>query len=134
MNTRSTGLQRRLATAIAVAGTLATVTSTAWAEEPWNAHVHRMGVAEEHTHEAERMHENPFVPEHNFDMHRDAPSIHNEGAHFVTPRGTIVSTLPRETVVVQHAGVSYNFYNGVWYRPYGASFVVVAAPIGAFIP
>ena len=133
MNAQLTSLQRRLAAAIAVACTLAAVTSTARAEEQWNPHLHRMA-PEEPTHEAERMHEDRIVPEREFDMHRETPSIHNEGAHFITPRGTVVSTLPREAVVIQHAGVSYSFHNGVWYRPYGASFVVVAAPIGAFIP
>jgi hypothetical protein len=139
MNTQSTSLQRHFAAAIAVACTLAAVTSAAWAEEQFNPHLHRMAPEE-------RLHEDRIGPEHDFDMHREAtserpfgvprevPSFRNEPAHFATPRGTIVTSLPREAVLVQHGGASYSFHNGVWYRPYGARFVVVAAPIGAFVP
>ncbi|MFC4314046.1 DUF6515 family protein [Steroidobacter flavus] len=74
------------------------------------------------------------MAEHGFDMRRDPLPVRNEPAHFGPARGTIVTHLPPQTIVVQHAGVSYSIHDGVWYRPYGPRFTVVAAPIGAFVP
>lgn len=132
MNTQLTSFHRRITAVIAVACTLGSITSAARAEE-WNPHMH--GLAhDDRFHQEDRMHENRAMPERDFDMHRGAPPIRNEPARFATPRGTVVAAVPSGAVVVPHAGVSYSFHNGVWYRPYGPRFVVVAAPIGAFIP
>jgi hypothetical protein len=42
-------------------------------------------------------------------------------------------TLPRSYVRIIIGGFPYFYYSGVFYRPYGASYIVVAAPIGAFV-
>jgi len=127
MNAQSTSLQRHLTAAIAVACTLASVALTAHAEEQWNSRLHRLAPEE-------RWHEDRVVPQHAFDMHREQAPLRHDTARFGPPRGTIVERLPSETIVVQHAGVSYSIHDGVWYRPYGARFTVVAPPIGAFVP
>jgi len=49
-------------------------------------------------------------------------------------RGQYVRALPRDNRVIVHGGVRYHFYGGVWYRPYGARFAIVAPPIGLFVP
>jgi hypothetical protein len=127
MNIRLTSFQRRLTTAIAVACTLAGVASAALAEEQANPRMHRM----EHE---DRFHEDRVMPERSFDTHREALPPRYEPSRLAPARGTIVTQLPRETIVVQHAGVSYSVHDGVWYRPYGTRFTVVGAPIGAFVP
>ncbi|HWK52219.1 MAG TPA: DUF6515 family protein [Steroidobacter sp.] len=67
-------------------------------------------------------------------MPHESPPVQNNFSRFTTPRGTVVASPPPQSILVHHAGVPYSIYNGVWYRPYGSSFVVVAAPIGAFVP
>jgi hypothetical protein len=52
-------------------------------------------------------------------------------------RGYVATALPRGYVSARWRGTPYYFYRGAWYRPYGARFVVVAAPIGlglAYLP
>jgi hypothetical protein len=48
-------------------------------------------------------------------------------------RGYIVPRLPRGYRVVRYYGVPYYFGGGSWYRPYAASFTVVAPPIGLMV-
>jgi hypothetical protein len=69
-----------------------------------------------------------------FGLPRQSPPIRNDFARSVTPRGTVVASLPSRSIIVHHAGIPYTFHNGVWFRPHGSSFIVVAAPIGAFVP
>jgi hypothetical protein len=58
---------------------------------------------------------------------------HND--HFYPARGATVRSLPRGHVPVYDRGHNaYYFHGGVWYRPYGGSFVVVGPPIGVFVP
>jgi len=45
-------------------------------------------------------------------------------------RGLIVERLPRSPLVVPYQGANYYFTDGVWYRPSGLRFIVVAPPIG----
>ncbi|MEL6277056.1 MAG: DUF6515 family protein [Bacteroidota bacterium] len=45
-------------------------------------------------------------------------------------RGATVTVLPRRTVVVRHGRLNYHFAGGVFYKPVGRSFVVVAPPRG----
>lgn len=52
-------------------------------------------------------------------------------------RGYVYSTLPRGYVDVRYRGSPYYYRGGIWYRPYGPRFVVVAPPIGigvGFLP
>jgi hypothetical protein len=49
---------------------------------------------------------------------------------FYPSRGMIVDRVPHDHVVVPYRGEHYYFHGGVWYRPYGPRFVVVAPPIG----
>jgi hypothetical protein len=54
--------------------------------------------------------------------------------HYYPPRGYAVRGLPRGYYVAHHPSGSYYFSGGVWYRPYGPRFVVVAPPVGLFVP
>jgi hypothetical protein len=49
-------------------------------------------------------------------------------------RGQSVRTLPRDRRVVMHDHSRYYHSHGVWYRPYGGRYVVVAPPFGLFVP
>jgi hypothetical protein len=49
-------------------------------------------------------------------------------------RGHVIKTLPRDHRVVYHGRNRFYFHGGVWYRPSGPRFVVVAPPIGLFLP
>ena len=49
---------------------------------------------------------------------------------FYPSHGMTVDRLPRGHVVVPYRGDRYYFHGGVWYRPSGPRFVVVAPPIG----
>lgn len=48
----------------------------------------------------------------------------------VVKRGRVVKRVPSRTVVVAHRGTAYRFANGVFYRPKGKRFVVIAPPVG----
>ena len=54
--------------------------------------------------------------------------------HYYPPRGYVVHTMPRAAYPVHYRGAPYWFHGGVWYRPYGPRFVVIAPPIGVVIP
>jgi hypothetical protein len=49
-------------------------------------------------------------------------------------RGYEVRALPRDHRVVVHGGARYYFSGGVWYRPHGPRFAVIAPPFGLFVP
>jgi len=49
-------------------------------------------------------------------------------------RGHYVRTLPHGYHTVYHRRAPYYFSSGVWYRPYGPYFTVVAPPFGLVIP
>jgi hypothetical protein len=49
-------------------------------------------------------------------------------------RGHVITGLPRDHRVVMHGRSRYYFSGGAWYRPQGSRFVVVAPPIGLFVP
>ncbi len=53
-------------------------------------------------------------------------------AHYPIP-GRVVTVVPQSRVVVW-GGVNYYWGSGVWYRPYGPSFIVVAPPLGVVVP
>ena len=49
-------------------------------------------------------------------------------------RGYVVRDLPRDRVLINRGGSRFYYSAGVWYAPRGPSFVVVAPPIGVFVP
>ena len=49
-------------------------------------------------------------------------------------RGQVIRTLPRDHRVVVHGRSRYYFSGGVWYRPQGPGFAIVAPPVGLFLP
>ncbi|MHB8772615.1 MAG: DUF6515 family protein [Syntrophales bacterium] len=49
-------------------------------------------------------------------------------------RGYAIKALPRGNRVVFHGRDRFYFHGGVWYRPSGSRFIVVAPPIGLFLP
>ncbi|MBS0376626.1 MAG: hypothetical protein JSR73_18785 [Proteobacteria bacterium] len=42
--------------------------------------------------------------------------------------------MPRGAYSVAYGGGNYWYHGGVWYRPYGPRWVVVAPPFGVFVP
>jgi hypothetical protein len=63
--------------------------------------------------------------------HRDVRHGHN---HSYPDRGSVIRDLPRGTIGVSYAGVSYRYHDGVWLEPRGPAFIVVAPPIGLVVP
>lgn len=53
--------------------------------------------------------------------------------YYYPPRGYVAHVLPRSVVVVRHHHYNYWYGGGVWYRPYGTRYVVVAPPVGVFV-
>ncbi|MEJ0039165.1 MAG: DUF6515 family protein [Gammaproteobacteria bacterium] len=50
-------------------------------------------------------------------------------------RSTVLPDLPRaHSAAVDSLYNQYFYADGVWYAPYGRSFIVVAAPLGLFVP
>jgi len=49
-------------------------------------------------------------------------------------RGVVVPRLAPDHRVVRYRDANYYFSSGIWYRPMGSRFVVVAPPISAVIP
>jgi len=71
-------------------------------------------------------------------QHRYAPprTVHHHypaRRYYYPPRGYVAPVLPRHVVVVRHRHYDYWYGGGVWYRPYGARYVVVAPPLGVFV-
>jgi hypothetical protein len=60
----------------------------------------------------------------------DSRYFHNR---YYPPRGMTVDSIPHNHVVVPYRDTRYYFHGGVWYRPSGPRFVVVAPPIGLSI-
>lgn len=54
--------------------------------------------------------------------------------HYYPARGHYVGALPRGYGAYYHGRYPYYFHGGVWYRPYGPSFLIVAPPLGLVIP
>jgi len=57
----------------------------------------------------------------------DSRYYHNR---YYPPRGTYYDHIPRDHLVVPYRDTRYYFHGGVWYRPDGLRFVVVAPPVG----
>jgi len=54
--------------------------------------------------------------------------------HYYPARGAVVAVLPQGAVSIGFHGGSYFFHGGVWFRPSGGRFVVVAPPVGIVVP
>jgi len=63
--------------------------------------------------------------------HYDARYSHNR---YYTTRGVEVGAVPGRSYVVAHGGAHFYYSGGVWYAPYGPRYVVVAPPIGVYVP
>src|SRR6202047_4066605 len=63
--------------------------------------------------------------------HHDTRHGHD---HVYPDRGAILRDLPRGALIVNYAGLSYRFHEGVWFEPRGPAFMVVEPPIGVMIP
>jgi Family of unknown function (DUF6515) len=63
--------------------------------------------------------------------HMDARYGHNRS---YPNRGVVVGAVPGHPVVFDRPGGRFYYSGGVWYAPRGPGFVVVAAPIGVFVP
>lgn len=66
-----------------------------------------------------------------YHAHRDSKYGHE---HVYPDRGTIVQQVPQGSNVINYAGLSYRFYDAVWYEPRGPAFMVVEPPIGLVVP
>ena len=64
-------------------------------------------------------------------QYRDDRYQHN---HDYPARGQFIEALPRGHREVVYHNARYHFYGGVWYRPEGRRFLIVAPPIGLFVP
>jgi hypothetical protein len=63
--------------------------------------------------------------------HFDARHQHNQ---YYPARGYAARELPRGAYAVEHYGGRFWYHGGVWYRPYGPRWVVVAPPFGVYVP
>ena len=63
--------------------------------------------------------------------HVDGHHGHN---HYYPDRGGSVRAVPGRPFAVSRGGGRFLYSGGVWYAPRGPSFVVVAAPVGVFVP
>jgi len=73
--------------------------------------------------------------DHHGDFHRDYVLDHRyDHNHYYPPRGYAVHALPVGYHSYYYRGAPYYFHGGIWYRPYGPRFVVVAAPVGLVLP
>jgi hypothetical protein len=61
----------------------------------------------------------------------DGRYSHNQ---YYPTHGSTVPVMPHQPVLITHPGGPYYYSSGVWYRPYGSSYVVVGAPLGVYVP
>jgi len=66
-----------------------------------------------------------------YHKHHDTRYGHD---HLYPDRGAIVHDLPRGTIGINYADVSYRYHDGIWLETRGSAFVVVAPPIGIIVP
>jgi len=110
---------RKTAAALAGVAVLAAMSSTAWADRD-----HHDGNHLEHGFR-ERGH--AVVVGRVFDnrYHHD---------HYYWPRGHEIDFIPRSAVTVRFGGGPFYFHEGIWYRPHGPRYVVIAPPFGVVVP
>lgn len=66
-----------------------------------------------------------------YHKHHDTRHGHD---HFYPDRGAIVRDLPKGTVGLSYAGVSYRYHDAIWLEPRGPAYIVIAPPIGLIAP
>jgi hypothetical protein len=71
--------------------------------------------------------------QHHYVPSRTAHHHYPARRYYYPPRGYVAPVLPRNVVVVRHRHDHYWYGGGIWYRPYGARYVVVAPPLGVFV-
>ena len=71
--------------------------------------------------------------QHGFRGHDFVDSRYNHN-HSYPSRGHFVDELPGGHHVVVHRGTRFFFFGGVWYRPYGPRFEIIAPPFGIVVP
>ncbi len=76
----------------------------------------------------------PLGPEEQIEPYHKHHDTRHGHDHYYPDRGAIVRDLPRGTIGLSYAGVSYRYHDGVWYEPRGPAFMVVAPPIGLVVP
>ena len=54
--------------------------------------------------------------------------------HYYPSRGYVVAAVPAGSVNIAFRGGHYFFHGGVWFRPAGPRFVVIAPPFGIVVP
>jgi len=59
---------------------------------------------------------------------------HYQHNRYYPPHGYTITKLPPKYHAVPYHDSRYYYYSGIWYRPLGPRFVVVAPPIGLVIP
>ena len=64
-------------------------------------------------------------------QHYDGRFNHN---HYYYDHGAVVGALPGRPLIVERGGGRFFYSGGAWYAPRGPGFVVVGAPVGAFVP
>ena len=67
------------------------------------------------------------------EVHEHVDARHGHDRVYID-RGVTVAAVPRGAVVVRDGPNRYWFHGGVWYRPEGGRFVVIAPPVGVFVP
>ena len=71
--------------------------------------------------------------EHGIGHHEFMDSRHGHN-HAYPARGQFIGALPGGHRVVFYGNARYYFHGGVWYRPQGRRFVIVAPPFGIIVP
>src|SRR5215831_4693206 len=71
--------------------------------------------------------------EHQAEIHVHVDGRHGHDRNYVD-RGVTVAAVPRGAVIVRSGPTQYWFHGGVWYRPEAGHFVVIAPPVGVFVP
>lgn len=66
-----------------------------------------------------------------YHKHHDTRHGHD---HFYPDRGAIVRDIPKGTIGLSYAGVSYRYHDGIWLEARGPAYMVVAPPIGLVAP
>lgn len=66
--------------------------------------------------------------------HREFRDSRFRHDRFYPARGQFVHALPHDHRVIIHGRSRFFFSAGIWYQPFGSSFVIIAPPIGVFVP
>ncbi|OFX83393.1 MAG: hypothetical protein A2W99_11700 [Bacteroidetes bacterium GWF2_33_16] len=66
-------------------------------------------------------------PGHNHHRERHAP---NHRYRDLPHWGYKYKVVPKGAFLLRHSGINYHYHSGIYYRPYGDTYVIVRAPIG----